>query len=59
VLGLIILRDIDTDISLEVNAKRAKCMIVSRRPKSGENQNIKISYESFENVAELKYLKMN
>jgi hypothetical protein len=31
-------------------------MIMSRYPNSGQNQNIKIANESFENVAEFKYL---
>jgi hypothetical protein len=31
-------------------------MIMSRRPNSGQNQNIRIANESFENVAKFKYL---
>jgi hypothetical protein len=31
-------------------------MIISRHPKSGQNQNIRIANESFENVAKFKYL---
>jgi hypothetical protein len=31
-------------------------MIMSRYPISGQNQNIRIANESFENVAEFKYL---
>jgi hypothetical protein len=31
-------------------------MIISRHPNSGQNQNIRIANESFENVAEFKYL---
>jgi hypothetical protein len=31
-------------------------MIVSCRPNSGQNQNIRIVNESFENVAKFKYL---
>jgi hypothetical protein len=31
-------------------------MIMSRYPNSGQNQNIRIANESFENVAKFKYL---
>jgi hypothetical protein len=31
-------------------------MIMSRHPNSGQNQNIRIAIESFENVAKFKYL---
>jgi hypothetical protein len=31
-------------------------MIMSRHPNSGQNQNISIASESFENVAKLKYV---
>jgi hypothetical protein len=31
-------------------------MIMSRHPNSGQNQNIRIANESFENVATFKYL---
>jgi hypothetical protein len=54
-LGLIILRDMRRDISPEINARKAKCMIMSRQPNSGQNQKIRISKESLENVAVLKY----
>jgi hypothetical protein len=33
-----------------------KNMIISRHPKSGQNQNIRIVNEPFENVAKFKYL---
>jgi hypothetical protein len=32
-------------------------MIMSRHPNSGQNQNIRIANESFENVATFKYLE--
>jgi hypothetical protein len=44
------------DVGLEINAKKTKCMIMSRHPNSGQNQNIRITNESFENVATFKYL---
>jgi hypothetical protein len=33
-------------------------MIMSRHPNSGQNQNIRIANESFENMAKFKYLGM-
>jgi hypothetical protein len=36
------------DIGLEINAEKTKYMIMSRYPNSGQNQNIRISNESFE-----------
>jgi hypothetical protein len=44
------------DICLEVNAEKTKYMIMSRHPKTGQNQNIRIANESYENVAKFKYL---
>jgi hypothetical protein len=40
------------DIDLEINAEKTK----SRHPNSGQNKNIRIANESFENVATFKYL---
>jgi hypothetical protein len=42
---------------LEINVKKAKYMIMSRHPNIGQNQNIRIANESFENVARFKYLE--
>jgi hypothetical protein len=44
------------DLGLEVNAEKTKYMIMSCHPNSGQNQNIRIANESFENVAKFKYL---
>jgi hypothetical protein len=38
------------------HAMKKKYMIMSRHPKSGQNQNIRIANESFENVERFKYL---
>jgi hypothetical protein len=42
-------------VGLEINIEKKK-YIMSRRPTSGRNQNIRIANESFENVAKFKYL---
>jgi hypothetical protein len=44
------------DIDLEIKSEKTRYMIMSRHPNSGQNQNIRISNESFENVAKFKYL---
>jgi hypothetical protein len=44
------------DVGLEINTEKTKCMIMSRHPKSGQNQNIRIANESFANVTKFKYL---
>jgi len=44
------------DVGLEINAEKTKYMIMSRHPNSGQNKNIRIANESFENVAKFKYL---
>jgi hypothetical protein len=45
------------DVGLEINAGKTKYMIMSRHQNSGQNQNIRIANESFENVTKFKYLK--
>jgi hypothetical protein len=45
------------DIGLEINAEKTQYMIMSRHPNSGQNQNIRIANEWFENVAKFKYLE--
>jgi hypothetical protein len=45
------------DIGLEIiNAEKTKCMIMSRHPNSGQNQNIRIANESFKKVEKFRYL---
>jgi hypothetical protein len=44
------------DIGLEINTEKTKYMIMSRHPNSGQNQNIRIANELFENVAKFKYM---
>jgi hypothetical protein len=38
------------------NVEKAKYMVTSRHPNSGQNQNIRIANELFENVEKFKYL---
>jgi hypothetical protein len=52
-----ILLEASRDIGLEINAEKTKYMIMSHYPNSGQNQNIMIANESFENVATFKYLR--
>jgi hypothetical protein len=44
------------DIGLEINTEKTKYMIMSLHPNSGQNQNIRIANEPFENVAKFKFL---
>jgi hypothetical protein len=44
------------DVGPEINAEKTKYIIMSRHPNSGQNQNIRIANESFQNVAKFKYL---
>jgi hypothetical protein len=43
---------------LNINAEKTQYMIISCHLNSGQNQNIRIANESFENVAKFKYLRM-
>jgi hypothetical protein len=45
------------NIGLEINSEKTKYMIMSRHTNSGQNQNIRIANEWFENVAKFKYLR--
>jgi len=46
------------DVDLEINAEKMKYMIMSCHQNSIQNHTIRIANESFENVAEFKYLGM-
>jgi hypothetical protein len=46
------------DVDLEINAEKTKYMIMSHHPNSGQDQNIRIVTELFENVAKFKYFGM-
>jgi hypothetical protein len=46
------------DDGLEINVEKTKYMIMSCHQNSGQNQNIRIANESFENVAKFKFLGM-
>jgi hypothetical protein len=42
------------DTGQEINSEKTKYMLMSRHPNSGQNQNIRIANESFENVEKFK-----
>jgi hypothetical protein len=44
-----------SDIDLEINAKKTKYMFISRHLNSGQDQNIRVANESFENVEKFVY----
>jgi hypothetical protein len=50
------LLEASSDIGLEINAEETKYMIMSRQPNSGQNQNVRIANELFENEEKFKYL---
>jgi hypothetical protein len=52
-----ILLEASRDIGLEINAEETKYMIMSRYANSVRNQNIRITNESFENMAKFRYLR--
>jgi hypothetical protein len=50
------LLEVSKDVCLEIYAEKTKYMIMPRHSNSGQNQNIRIAIELFENVEKLKYL---
>jgi hypothetical protein len=50
------LLEVSRDVGLEINAEKTEYKIMSRHPDSGQDQNIRIAKDSFENVAKFKYL---
>jgi hypothetical protein len=48
--------DASEEASLEVNLEKTKYMSVSHHQTAGQNQNIKITSRSFENVSQFRYL---
>jgi hypothetical protein len=42
---------------MEINAEKTKYMIMSRHQNSGQNRNIRIANESFENLENFRYLR--
>jgi hypothetical protein len=53
------LLEANRDVALEINAEKSKYVIISRHPKSGQNQNIRIGNESFENLKKFRYFGTN
>jgi hypothetical protein len=49
------LLEANRDIGLEINAEETKYMIMSHHQNSGQNQNIRIANELFENMTQFKY----
>jgi hypothetical protein len=45
------------DVGIEINAEKTKYVNMSRYQNSGQNQNVRIENESFENVAKFRYLR--
>jgi hypothetical protein len=52
-----ILLEASRDVDLEINAETTQYMIMYCHTNSGQNQNIRIANELFENVTRFKYLR--
>jgi hypothetical protein len=50
--------DASRKIGLEINTEKTKYMLISHHQNAGHNYNIKIANRCFENVAQLRYLRM-
>jgi hypothetical protein len=50
--------DSSKEVGLEVNAEKAKYMLMSRHQNAGQNHDVRIANRSFENVAQFKYFEM-
>jgi hypothetical protein len=50
------LLEANRDAGLEINEEKTRYMIMSRHPNSGQNHNVRIANELFEDVAGFKYL---
>jgi hypothetical protein len=48
--------DASKEVSLEINIEKTKYMLLSHHQNAGQNQDIKITNRSFENVSQFKYL---
>jgi hypothetical protein len=48
--------DASKEIGLEINVEKTKYMLLSRHQNVGQNQDIKMTNRSFENVSQFKYL---
>jgi hypothetical protein len=46
------------DVDVEINAEKTKYVIMSHHENLEQNQNIRITNESFENVTKFRYLGM-
>jgi hypothetical protein len=52
------LTEASKEVGLEVNVEKPKHMLLSHHQNAGQNHDIKMANRCFENVAQLKYLRM-